>query len=452
MAFDVKHIPEDLVKAIIDKKALAFCGAGLSVSVKRSNGENLPNWPQLLLELIENANNDKYSFSGLQLQLEDAINKGKLLMVAQEIQEVISKPSISKYLRTIFLDRNLKPNKTHKILVEIPFIGILTANYDTLIEGAYTLKRDGRIPPILTQEDLDKIPNPLKLNDEFVFKIHGDINRPETVILGSHDYQNVLFRIPSYRSFLETLFTINTVLFVGFGLTDPDVDNLLEKLASIYSRNNDFHYLLIEKGRYNDLDKKRLALDKRIFTIEYDNSDGNHHEVYEFLSHLNELTNINGKYRQEYISKFKIVPEKPESPKLSVFVSYAGRDKELALLIAKIFTENNIDVWMDDFNIKVGDTIVSKIESGIKESDYFIVIISKNSIKSEWVKQEIELAYITNQDRNKPRIIPIVLENVPSKDVPKLINELLWSRVSEENIYEQILNIIKQLKQRGNIA
>ncbi|OIN59964.1 toll/interleukin-1 receptor domain-containing protein [Arsenicibacter rosenii] len=447
MPFNVKHIPEDLLKSIISKKAVAFCGAGLSMPIQRSNSKNLPNWPQLLLELIELAHRDRYNFSGLLPEIELAVKNGNLLAVAQELQEVLSKPSIAKYLRDIFLDKKLKPNQTHKILVQIPFIGILTTNYDTLIEGAYTLKRDGRIPVVLTQEDLDKVPNPLKLDDEFVFKMHGDINRPETIILGSHDYQNILFRSTAYRSFLETLFTINTVLFVGFSMSDPDVENLLERLSGIYSRNNDFHYLLVERGRLNEFEKKRLALDKRIFTIEYNNHDGTHSEVYDFLFHLNELTSLDGKYRREYESRFYTLPvSQTNVTRISAFISYSGHDKEYAVNIAELLSENGIHVWMDDFNVKVGDTVVSTIESGIKESDYFIVLLSNNSINSDWVKQEIELAYITNHERNKPKIIPIVFDSLIRNKIPKLLMDIRWLVVNESNIFQKIQRLIEQLK------
>lgn len=447
MPFNVKQIPDDLLKSIINKKAIAFCGAGLSIAIRRSNSKKLPNWSQLLSELIEMAHRDKYNFSGLLPEIEKAINDGKLITVAQEIQDVLSKPSIAKYLREIFLDKALKPSKVHKILVQIPFVGILTTNYDTLIEGAYTLKRDGRIPAILTQEDLDKVPNPLRLDDEFVFKLHGDINRPETIVLGSHDYQNILFRSTVYRSFLETLFTINTVLFIGFSMSDPDVDNLLDRLAGIYSRNNDFHYFLIEKGKLNDFEKKRLALDKRIFTIEYDNVDGTHNEVYEFLFHLNELTHPEGRHREEYEKKFNIsslVQIKPTQ--VSVFISYSKKDKNTALLIASLLTENDIHVWMDDFNVKVGDTVVSTIEAGIKEADYFIVLLSESSIKSEWVKQEIELAYITNHERNKPKIIPIVVEGLNPNKIPKLLMDIRWLTVNDNDLLLKIKKIVEQLK------
>ncbi len=449
MAFDIKNIPAELINSIIEGKAVAFCGAGLSIPVRRANGINLPNWKQLLTELLNHAVNDSYSVLPLKEEIKTAITENQLLMVAQELEETISRQNIIKYLRDIFLDKNLTPTNTHSALVSIPFLGILTTNYDTLIESAYTIKNK-RLPPIFTQEDLVNVSNPLKTREEFVFKIHGDINRPQTIVLNSHDYSQILFRTPSYRSFLETLFTVNTVLFIGFGLEDPDVDNLLDRMAGIYSRNNDFHYILIPKGRFNNLEKKRLALDKKILTIEYDNDDNTHSEVYEFLNHVESLTSENGKNREEYVEKVLSQKSVNKNRNISIFISYSGADKQTALQIAKILSKYEVVVWMDDFNIKVGDSVVSRIEDGIRSADYFITLITKQSLESNWVKQEIELAYYSMKENNRPRIIPIVMDNVTSKNIPLLLQDIQWLSVNENNLKEKLHILLSQLREKND--
>ena len=302
MAFS-GDIPNELITAIAQTRSLALIGSGLSRTVVRSTGKPLPNWAELLRELLDVARFEDPKLGGLSTDIESAINAGKLTLVAQELSERVGSANLGRFLRDIFLDPDVKPTHTHRSLVEIPFRGILTTNYDTLIEGAYTLLTEGRIPPVITQEDLDRVPNPLRTKGEFVFKIHGDINRPDTIVLGSHDYQEALFRRPGYRSFLETAFTVNTVLFVGFGLEDPDLDNMLERLASIFSRTNDEHFALAPEGRFSALERRRLARDKRIRIIEYDNATADHAQVGEFLSFLSDVTAPAGDLRQEYQGK-----------------------------------------------------------------------------------------------------------------------------------------------------
>lgn len=445
MAFNSRNIPNDLIQSILEGKSIAFCGAGLSNSIKRTNGKTLPTWTALLKELLDNSISDNYKYAGFYDDIIKAISEDKLLMVAQEIEDTISKNDLTKYLRRIFLDRGLKPNDNHRSLVKIPFTGILTTNYDTLIEGAYTVQNEGRLPVVLTQEDLDKIPNPLRLKDEFVFKIHGDINRPETIVLSSHDYQNLLFRVPAYRSFLETLFTVNTVLFIGFGLSDPDVDNMLERLAGIYSRTNDYHYALVSKNKFSEFEKKRLAMDKRILTIEYDNSDGRHTEVLEFLRHLYEITSTEGRLHEEYEQKVTLKEKpikKPSTP--TVFLSYSGADKEKAKQIADTLLENGIDVWFDGYNVQVGDALVSTIKKGINEADYFLILLSKSSLNSQWVNQELELAFIKQSDTKSHTIIPVLLEKISVNKMPVYLRDILYLDLSE-NYSENINRLIRHI-------
>lgn len=445
MAFETSAIPDQLIQSILSGKAVAFCGAGLSMGVKRSSGKYLPNWSGLLTEVLETAISEGVKFSGLENEIRDSIKDSKLLIVAQEIEENIPSGTLNKYLRTIFLDRHLVPGKIHKALMNIPFVGYLTTNYDTLLEGAYTIAKEGRLPPLYTQEDLLNVPNPLRVEDDFVFKIHGDINRPDTIVLTSHDYQDLLFRTPHYRSFLETLFTVNTVLFIGFGLVDPDTDLLLDRLAGIYSRNNEHHYALVEKGKYTELEKKRFAIDKRILFIEYENKEGSHNEVFEFVNKLSKITSPKGKLREEYKEKTKGIPEVEKISKyLSVFLSYSSPDKEKAHRIYDFLQKNGIRVWFDQSMIRVGDAIVSKIEEGIANSGYVLALFSKNSPK-EWQSREIELAMFNRNREGYPKIIPVCLDSEAHNYMPDSLKLVSWLDLSDD-FERNLMGFIKQIK------
>ena len=52
----------------------------------------------------------------------------------------------------------------------------------------------------------------------FIFKFHGDIGSPESIILTSRDYDRLILRNPHARSFLQADFLNYTVLFVGYSL------------------------------------------------------------------------------------------------------------------------------------------------------------------------------------------------------------------------------------------
>ena len=97
------------------------------------------------------------------------------------------------------------------------WVAVLTSNYDGLIEGAYAVESEGIVPPVLSLGGVNQAVECLRSDRFFVFKVHGDVNLPGSIVLGNRDYSRLLHLSPAYRSFLETIFATYTVLFVGFG-------------------------------------------------------------------------------------------------------------------------------------------------------------------------------------------------------------------------------------------
>lgn len=302
MKSDDTKIPAELIHDIEEKKCILFVGAGLSAKVKRSNGKNLPPWKPFLNELFDWAKANDGNFWNGHEDIQQIIAKDNLLLAAQELQESINIAEFSEFLNFVFRDKNVLPTPTHQDIFKIPFRAILTTNYDTLLEGGYTLHHKGQIPLKFIQEDLSTISSPLRKDNFFIFKIHGDIDRPDSIVLGSRSYHKLLFRTPEYLHFLETLFTTHTVLFVGFSGNDIDLDFILDRLSTIYSRTLNKHYILLPQGKFNITEKRRLLIDKRIKVIEY-YPDDNHSKVDNFFQELiiklqNKSSNISEKKKE----------------------------------------------------------------------------------------------------------------------------------------------------------
>ncbi len=90
-----------------------------------------------------------------------------------------------------------------------------------------------------------------------------------------------------------------------------------------------------------------------------------------------------------------------------VFLSHTSVDKPFVERLAQDLMKMGIEVWYDKWEIKVGDSILWKIEEGIKESDYLIIVISKEAWESKWVQTEIEAAYNKQLQIGTKFILPI---------------------------------------------
>lgn len=87
-----------------------------------------------------------------------------------------------------------------------------------------------------------------------------------------------------------------------------------------------------------------------------------------------------------------------------VFISYSHKDESYAQILATSLRQHGFDVWIDD-RISQGDKWFQTIVSAIENCAAFIVIMTPDSEKSEWVHKEILLA-----KREKKKIFPLLLK------------------------------------------
>src|SRR6266511_4514083 len=103
------------------------------------------------------------------------------------------------------------------------------------------------------------------------------------------------------------------------------------------------------------------------------------------------------------------VQELQESPQ--VFISYSFKDKEFALHLATDLRKQGVKVWLADEQVKVGDRIIDTIREGISSSQWAIVLLSENSLKSDYTSKELLFALDEEHKRDRPFILPAVISD-----------------------------------------
>ncbi|HWN41207.1 MAG TPA: TIR domain-containing protein [Thermoanaerobaculia bacterium] len=102
----------------------------------------------------------------------------------------------------------------------------------------------------------------------------------------------------------------------------------------------------------------------------------------------------------------------------SVFLSHSSHDKEAARRLAKDLRANRHAVWLDEWEIHVGECIHSKIEKGIQESDFLVLLLSSHAVASKWVDREWKAAHWNEVESNSVALLPVLLEPC---DIPMLL-------------------------------
>lgn len=133
-------------------------------------------------------------------------------------------------------------------------------------------------------------------------------------------------------------------------------------------------------------------------------------------------------------------------PEYDVFISHASEDKDdVVRPLANSLREKGVKVWYDEFEMKIGDSLRRKIDKGLANSRFGIVVISKDFIKKGWTNYELD-GIITKAISGEQVILPI-WHNITKKEVidfsPSLADKL--ARNTAINTIEEMSTEIAEL-------
>jgi len=129
---------------------------------------------------------------------------------------------------------------------------------------------------------------------------------------------------------------------------------------------------------------------------------------------------------------------KPKRP--LVFICYSKNNKPFVRKLADRLKRDGVDVWIDHLEIRIGDSIHNKINEGLAKSDFLIVVLSKDSVKSRWVREELNsAASLEKLSDSGVFILPLLLEQC---DVPPLLLDRRYANFAddEESAYRELLD------------
>lgn len=115
-------------------------------------------------------------------------------------------------------------------------------------------------------------------------------------------------------------------------------------------------------------------------------------------------------------------PEK--QPIVSAFLSYASEDKINAKCIADDLNRSGIDVWLDEWSILPGDSIIEKINEAIKDRRYFIPVLSPSFIGKPFPMRELQSAIMKQANDTRKYIIPVLIKPC---ELPELIKDIAYA-------------------------
>jgi hypothetical protein len=122
-----------------------------------------------------------------------------------------------------------------------------------------------------------------------------------------------------------------------------------------------------------------------------------------------------------------------------VFISYRKADRAKAEALAKALKVENLDVWWDTA-LETGQTFDEKIQAVLQEAKAVIVVWSRESVKSDWVRAESSIG------RERGILVPVMIQSV---NIPVPFNLLHTADLigwNGDRSHPGYLDVVKQVK------
>ncbi|WP_375157544.1 SIR2 family protein [Bradyrhizobium sp. RDT46] len=158
---------------------------------------------------------------------------------ADKLADQITPLEIASTLREDLGFAKARPHEIHELITNLGPERFVTTNFDSLIEQQLGLQnRLGEFRTVTNRQVADLADIQKASANHFIFKPHGDLSEAESLVLSSTQYDRILFGSANLvRATLDTLFVSRPVLFIGYGLRDPDMLILLRSLKERYNGN-----------------------------------------------------------------------------------------------------------------------------------------------------------------------------------------------------------------------
>ena len=126
------------------------------------------------------------------------------------------------------------------------------------------------------------------------------------------------------------------------------------------------------------------------------------------------------------------------------FISHASEDKDdIVRDLAEALRNSGFEVWYDEFELKIGDSLRKKIDYGLSNANYGIVIISPSFVKKNWT--EYELNGMVAREMNGHKVILPIWHKI-SKDEVLKFSPTLADKLALNTSIHTIDDIVQNLK------
>jgi hypothetical protein len=278
----------NLKKILAQSDTIIFIGSGISL------WSGLPTWSGMIEELAKFL---EQGTGNADLVRAEA-RKGDLLQAASYGFDQLTKQQIGEFIRETCRYGKARPQEIHRKIVSLGPRCFITTNYDNLIEQSLREWQPDRFyrPPITNRQLTETAEIVHARAIDFIFKPHGDAADSESIILTREQYRRLLPQGENQAALesVKMLLASRPVLYLGFGLRDPDFIYVRDLLANTYKGGVRDHYAIMADVHEQEVDYWRRNYGIHLLgynTVENPDKSRDHSPLLSFLDTFLELPN-----------------------------------------------------------------------------------------------------------------------------------------------------------------
>lgn len=254
---------KELLNAIKENNLILFVGAGASYELKNSNGKSLGGWDNLVIQILQSLEDEGSNIKHLKELASQKIYEPIVILDLIERDSDISRNDIIKAVKEHYTLSDDNDYSLHNNLLKLSN-KIITTNYDEAFENIEP--NFNRNTATLGKEY--ELANLYKTNSPMLLKLHGCIREGDKMVILPSDYNKLYENINEDAErllfYLKNLITNKTILFIGCGMEDFQINNMFSEIKNALGKfNKSKHYIItIDDNIVNKLDfLKPISID-----------------------------------------------------------------------------------------------------------------------------------------------------------------------------------------------
>jgi len=141
----------------------------------------------------------------------------------------------------------------------------------------------------------------------------------------------------------------------------------------------------------------------------------------------------------------------PENFQYDVFLSHSSKDKPIVRPLAERLRGNGLRVWFDEWEMRAGDHILSRIEHGLERSRVLVLCMSAHAFGSDWAQLESGTFRFRDPLNKDRRFVPLRLDESPIKGALAQFLYINWLPEDREQEYPKLLQACRSPMEMQNV-